>query len=227
MILSERLSAVASYVKNKAKIADIGTDHAKIPIYLVKNNRISFAVASDKNEGPLMFAKKNIHDFGFDNNIKTVLGDGLNSLKIGEVDTIIIAGMGGKLIVEILSNSPKVLKKISQIILQPMNEGNIVRKWLQTNNWKIENEKLVKENGKIYEIISGVQGVMQELNYLELLMGPVILNNKNEILKEKINNVICKTKKKILGMEKSKNLINKEEYFYEKNKLKLLEELLW
>jgi len=227
MVLGERLSAVASFVKNGAKVADIGTDHAKIPIYLVKNNKISFAVASDKNEGPLAFAKKNISSFGLEKNIKIIRGDGLESLKIGEVDTIIIAGMGGRLITEILSNSPQILTKISHLILQPMNEGNILREWLQKNNWKIENEILLKEDNKIYEIISVVQGKMQELNSVELLLGPIILNNKNDILKERLNNIIGKTKRKILGMEKSNNKINSQNYFYEKNKLKLLEELLW
>ena len=227
MVLGERLSAVASFVKNGAKVADIGTDHAKIPIYLAKNNKISFAVASDKNEGPLAFAKKNVSSFGLEKNIKIVRGDGLESLKIGEVDTIIIAGMGGRLITEILSNSPQILTKISHLILQPMNEGNILREWLQNNNWKIENEILVKEDNKIYEIISVVQGKMQELNSVELLLGPIILNNKNEILKERLNNTIGKTKQKILGMEKSNNEINSQNYFYEKNKLKSLEELLW
>ena len=227
MVLGERLSAVASFVKKGAKVADIGTDHAKIPIYLVKNNKISFAVASDKNEGPLAFAKKNVSSFGLEKNIKIVRGDGLESLKIGEVDTIIIAGMGGRLITEILSNSPQILTKITHLILQPMNEGNILREWLQKNNWKIENEILVKEDNKIYEIISVVQGKMQELNFVELLLGPIILNNKNDILKERLNNIIGKTKRKILGMEKSNNKINSQNYFYEKNKLKLLEELLW
>ena len=227
MVLGERLSAVASFVKNGAKVADIGTDHAKIPIYLVKNNKISFAVASDKNEGPLTFAKKNISRFGLEKNIKIVLGNGLESLKVGEVDTIIIAGMGDKLITEILSNSPQILTKISHLILQPMNEGNILREWLQKNNWKIENEILAKEDNKIYEIISVVQGKMKELNSVELLLGPIILNNKNDILKERLNNIIGKTKRKILGMEKSNNKINSQNYFYEQNKLKLLEELLW
>lgn len=227
MVLGERLSAVANYVKQDSKIADIGTDHAKLPIYLFKNKKISYAIASDKNEGPLVFAKKNIIRFGLENNIKILLSDGLKSLKTGEVDTVIIAGMGGKLITEILSNSPKILENIFQIILQPMNEGNVLRKWLQENNWKIEKEILVKEDNKIYEIISAVQGEMKELNFAELLFGPIILKSKNEILKERINNIIIKEKRKIFGMEKSKNLVKNMEYFLEKNKLKLLEELLW
>lgn len=227
MEIGERLLKISSFVKQNSRIADIGTDHAKLPIYLLQNKIISYAVASDKNENPLYFAKENIGRFGLKKYIDVRLGDGLKSLKAGEVDTVIIAGMGGALITKILSESPKILSEISQIILQPMNEGSILRKWLQTNNFLIEDEVLAKEDGKIYEIISAVHGDMTELKDMELLFGNIILKDKTELLKERINLEIAKQKRKVSGMEKSQNASNTAEYVVAKNKLKALEELLW
>lgn len=227
MLLGKRLLAVASFVKEGDRVMDVGTDHAKVPIYLFEKNKIPYAIASDKNKGPLEFAKKNITAAGFEKNIEVRLSDGLKGLKTGEVDTVIIAGMGGALITKILSNSPEILSEISRIILQPMNEGQVLRKWLRENNFKTEDEILVKEDDKIYEIISVCRGKTGELSMMELLLGPLILKNKNEILRERINNIIIKTKQKISGMEKSKNAVKSEEYIIEKNKLKSLEELLW
>lgn len=227
MVLGERLSSVANFVKTGSKVADIGTDHAKLPIYLLLNKKISFAIASDKNEGPLTFARENILKYNLENKIEVRLTDGLKSFKPGEIDTAIIAGMGGALITEILSNSSKVLETISMLILQPMNEGNVLRNWLQKNSWLIENEVLTKEDGRIYEIICAKPGIESELSPNELLFGPIILKNKNELLKEKINSIIFKHKQKILGMEKSKTAVQSEKYLYEKSKLKSLEDLLW
>ncbi|MBO6305204.1 MAG: SAM-dependent methyltransferase [Selenomonadaceae bacterium] len=227
MQIGERLLKITSFVNQNAKVADIGTDHAKIPIYLTQKNIISYAIASDKNENPLQFAKENIRRFGVKKNIDIRLGDGLKSLKKGEVDTIIIAGMGGGLITKILSDAPNILKEISQLILQPMSEGNILRSWLMENKFLIEDEVLVKEDGKIYEIISAVHGNMKKLNDAELMFGNIILQNKNELLKERINSEIFKEKRKIIGMEKSQKAMNAKEYNFAKNKLKSLEELLW
>ena len=227
MQIGERLLKITSFVKQNAKVADIGTDHAKIPIYLTQKNIISYAIASDKNENPLQFAKENIRRFGVKKNIDIRLGDGLKSLKKGEVDTIIIAGMGGGLITKILSDAPNILKEISHLILQPMSEGNILRSWLMENKFLIEDEVLVKEDDKIYEIISAVHGNMKKLNDMELLFGNIILQNKNELLKERINSEIVKEKRKIIGMEKSEKAMNTKEYNFTKNKLKSLEELLW
>ena len=195
MQIGERLLKIVSFVKQNAKIADIGTDHAKIPIYLTQKNIISYAIASDKNENPLQFAKENIRRFG------------------------------GGLITKILSDAPNILKEISQLILQPMSEGNILRSWLMDNKFLIEDEVLVKEDGKIYEIISAVHGNMKKLNDMELLFGNIILQNKNELLKERINSEIFKEKRKIIGMEKSEKAMNTKEYNFTKNKLKALEEL--
>ncbi|MBP3722159.1 MAG: SAM-dependent methyltransferase [Selenomonadaceae bacterium] len=227
MQIGERLLKITSFVNQNAKVADIGTDHAKIPIYLTQKNIISYAIASDKNDNPLQFAKENIRRFGVEKNIDIRLGDGLKSLKKGEVDTIIIAGMGGGLITKILSDAPNILKEISQLILQPMSEGNILRSWLMENKFLIEDEVLVKEDGKIYEIISAVHGNMKKLNDAELMFGNIILQNKNELLKERINSEIFKEKRKIIGMEKSQKAMNAKEYNFAKNKLKSLEELLW
>lgn len=227
MDLGERLSAISEFVKQDAKIADIGADHGKLPIYLMQEKKISYAVAVDKNEGPLFSAKENIVRAGLSERIELRLGDGLKSLAPNEVDTIIIAGMGGALITQILTEAPQILETTQNIVLQPMNEGKTVRRWLQKNNWRTENEVLVKEDNRIYEIISAVHGKTDELTDMELLFGAKILRDKTELLKERVKEFIHKEKQKISGMEKSENAKNSEEYFMAKNTLEKLEELLW
>ncbi|MBR3621722.1 MAG: SAM-dependent methyltransferase [Selenomonadaceae bacterium] len=227
MQLDERLSAVAKFVRQGAKLIDIGTDHAKLPIYLTETGKISFAIASDKNEGPLFFARENINRAGLGDKISVRLGDGLLSVQAGEVDTIVVAGMGGALIKEILSLSPLVLKSVESLILQPMNEGNALRKWLYENDFYIEDETLAKEDGRIYEIISAKHGQRDMPSKFELLFGPVIFKSKTEMLKERILEFAEKERKKLRGMEKSEKVKTTVEYTLTQNKLKGLEELLW
>ena len=138
-----------------------------------------------------------------------------------------VAGMGGALIKEILASSPLVLESVESLILQPMNEGAALRRWLYENDFYIENEILVKEDGRIYEIILVKRGTRKMPKEIELLLGPVILKHKTELLKERITELKNKEEKKLLGMERSEKAKNSEEYALTENKLKGLEELEW
>ena len=227
MRLDKRLSAVAEFVGHGAKLVDVGTDHGKLPIYLMPTGKVSFAVASDKNEGPLFFARENINRAGLEKKISVRLTNGLNSVQPGEVDTVVVAGMGGALIKEILASSPLVLESVESLILQPMNEGAALRRWLYENDFYIENEILVKEDGRIYEIVLAKSGTRKMPKEIELLLGPVILKHKTELLKERITELKNKEEKKLLGMERSAKAKNSEEYALTENKLKGLEELEW
>lgn len=148
--LSIRLSSVAALVKQDAAIADIGTDHGYIPVYLAENKVINSAVASDINEGPLNSCISLVKEKGLENVIRTKLSNGLDSLDENDFDTIIIAGMGGELISDILSRHSYVKDK--HIILQPMTHPEVARKFLYDNGFEIKNDIIVKDGRHYYNV---------------------------------------------------------------------------
>ncbi|MBO4400699.1 MAG: SAM-dependent methyltransferase [Selenomonadaceae bacterium] len=155
-MIDSRISAIINFVPENSRVADIGADHGYLAIELAQSGRASFVVASDKNQGPLDAAKKNIAAAGLQNIIEARLGDGLQVLREGEVDTICIAGMGGALIVEILAAAPEILAGTENLILQPMNASDKVRAWLSANDL-FHQTALAEVAGIIYEIISAAK----------------------------------------------------------------------
>lgn len=154
--LSSRLKQCALMVENKTKIADIGTDHAYLPIYLALENKISDALCCDVRLGPLENAKSNIKKYGLEEKIKTRLSDGLSNVGENEADEIIIAGMGGLLITKILQNCKWKNKIGKKFIFQPMNHERDLRIYLKNNGYEIKCEKAVKCMGKIYTVMKTV-----------------------------------------------------------------------
>ncbi|MBQ3471283.1 MAG: SAM-dependent methyltransferase, partial [Clostridia bacterium] len=150
---------IIKHVSGK-KIADIGTDHAYIPIYLTENGLADFVIASDINKGPRLIAEDNIKNHGLTEKTETRLGGGLSVLKEGEADTIIIAGMGGILISEIIDADIEIAKK-SNLILQPMNAQYELRKYLLSHGFKIINEDIAVEGFKVYNLIEAASGEQQ------------------------------------------------------------------
>lgn len=148
----KRIAAMINFISPGSRVADIGTDHAYLPIESVKSGRASFVIAADKNSGPATFAKKNIAAAGLEDKIEVRIGDGLKILQPGEVDTICIGGMGGKLICDILSASPEIFQSAEKIILQPMNAPDKVEKFLTGNDFFIADLDLAESGGIIYEI---------------------------------------------------------------------------
>lgn len=149
-MIDSRIKAVLNKVSSGSRVADIGADHGYLSIELIKSGRASKVIATEKNIGPFEALNKNI--FGVEG-IEARLGDGLQVLSAGEVDTICIAGMGGALIVKILDDAPEVVQSARQLILQPMNGADKVREWLAENGWTIVDEDLAESAGIIYEII--------------------------------------------------------------------------
>lgn len=182
-MLSKRLKAVADMVTKGNNAADIGTDHGYVPIYLVKNHISGHVYAMDINEGPLKMADKNICLEGFSEKITTVLSDGMEKLKDHMAETVIIAGMGGDLIADILFRG-KNIKGIKELVLSPHKRIDIVRKYLTENHWKIIQEEMVKDAGKYYTILKAVPGEEREYTDVELKYGRCLLKNHNETLKE-------------------------------------------
>lgn len=182
-MLSKRLKAVADMVTKGNIVADIGTDHGYVPVYLVKNNISKKAYAMDINEGPLKMADKNIRLEGLEKKITTVLSDGMDKMVDNMAETVIIAGMGGDLIVDILSRG-KDIKGINELILSPHKRVDLVRKYLIRNHWKIIREEMVIDAGKYYTIIKAKKGEDTEYTEVELIYGKYLLESKNKTLKK-------------------------------------------
>ena len=184
MKLSKRLQTIADFVKKDAVVADIGTDHAHIPIYLIKNNIISKAYACDINAGPLEKAKENINYYGV-KNIELRLSNGLEKLKTDEADTFIIAGMGGELIIDILDRGQGFFDKKNTFILSPHTKIEEVRNYLLRKGLKILKEDMCIDEGKFYTVMEAVyMGKTFSYTKGELLFGKYLIDNKNPVLFE-------------------------------------------
>lgn len=184
--LSKRLQAIYDLVPQSNVLADIGSDHAFLPIALVLNGKVTRAYASEVNEGPYEATVKNIEKHGVCNYVSAVLSDGISELE-KDVNTISICGMGGSLIVDILDKDIEKLEHVSTLILQPNNNEETVRIWLMNNGFEIYEEKLIEEDNRYYEIIKAVKG---KANYSkeELYFGPVLLKEKNDVFLKKWTN---------------------------------------
>ncbi|TAH71178.1 MAG: SAM-dependent methyltransferase, partial [Anaerolineaceae bacterium] len=153
MQLSKRLHAVAEMVTPGNRVADIGCDHAYTTIYLLIKGISPFVVAMDINQGPLDRAKENVERFGLADKVSIRKSDGLKKLHVGEVDTIMMAGMGGRLMLQILTSCMKISSSAKELVLQPQSEINLVRKTLKELGYIIIKENMLKEDGKYYVIM--------------------------------------------------------------------------
>ena len=156
MELSKRLKAVAELVTPGMRLADVGTDHGYIPIYLTEAGVIPSAIAMDINKGPLERAKEHIREHGLEGKIQTRLSDGLKNLQMNEADCMIAAGMGGGLVIRILSEERDTAGSLKELILQPQSEIDSVRKYLTEEGYRIVAEDMVYEDGKYYPMMKAV-----------------------------------------------------------------------
>jgi len=182
--LSNRLLMVAKYIPKQAILADIGSDHAYLPCYAILNDLASHAIAGEVNEGPYKAAIHQVQRFGLTDQISVRKGDGLSVLSTNEATCVTIAGMGGTLIKTILDEGKDKLEKVERLILQPNIHAIEIRKWLIENDWELKDEKILEEDGKIYEILVAEKG--NPLNPYggilyepALLMGPFLIKDKN------------------------------------------------
>lgn len=197
--ISNRLQEAAAMVKQGNRLADVGTDHAYVPIYLVQKETIPKAIAMDINKGPLERAEEHIVEAGLGAYIETRLSDGVAALKPGEADTILIAGMGGGLVMHILEEGMEVCQMADELILQPQSELRNVRAYLRKHDFSILEERMVLEDGKYYPMMkvkfngkeSGstveshckLQEEKVELyQEIEDKYGPLLLREQNKIL---------------------------------------------
>ncbi|HWT76018.1 MAG TPA: class I SAM-dependent methyltransferase [Mobilitalea sp.] len=191
MQLSKRLQAVADLVTPGRRVADVGCDHAYTSIYLVKNQISPSSIAMDINQGPIDRAKENIRKYNYSDQIETRKSNGLEKLQIGEADTVLIAGMGGALMIQILSDRMDVLQSVQELILQPQSEIHKVRYFLQEQHFLITKENMMKEDGKYYVMMKALPKINVENKTPYVLSkeehfhyGRLLLENKNQVLKE-------------------------------------------
>ena len=183
MQLSTRLGTVAKFVPQNSKVVDVGTDHGYIPIYLTKNNIVQSCIASDINKGPLENAAKHIAKYQIDS-IELRQGNGLSSIKKeDQIDTIIIGGMGGHLIIDILRNDMEIVKGATHLILQPQLNVAEVRKFVHSIGFRIQDEEFITDEGKYYTVIYAVPGIETYEHEYEYIYGKVTLQKQNDVFK--------------------------------------------
>lgn len=182
MKINERLKKVGDLVDTNSSILDIGCDHALLDIYLVKEDKVKKAVASDIKEGPLKSAKENINKYKLEKKIETRLGDGLDTYT-DDIDTVVVSGMGGRTIIGIFKYKPKIVKKIDTIIVSPNNYQEDVRHFFTSVGFYIDKEELVKDGKIIYQIIKLKRG-RKKYNKLDYFFGPILLQDKNKLFLE-------------------------------------------
>ena len=201
-MVDSRIKTIMNFVRAGSCVADVGADHGYLSIELVKNGLATKVIATEKNIHPFEALNENISAAGFNDKIEVRLGDGLQILSAGEVDTICIAGMGGSLITKILDDSPEVVQSARQLILQPMNGIKKIRTWLAENNWIIADEDLAEASDIIYEIISAEKNSV-----------PKVFKRETSPLKEKFSVQRLEKLEKVLSeMNKSSAARSSEKF---------------
>ncbi|HET7616843.1 MAG TPA: tRNA (adenine(22)-N(1))-methyltransferase TrmK [Bacillales bacterium] len=203
--LSMRLLKVAEALPEGRVIADIGSDHAYLPCYLCGNGKIPAAIAGEVSDGPFLSALSQVKQLNLTDRISVRKGNGLQVLESGEVEVIVIAGMGGKLISEILESGKEKLLGVSRLVLQPNVDSESVRRWLIAHDWQLRSESILEEDGHIYEILSAEPGKgwlpYEETGETGIRMGPYLMKEKNTAFRKKWRREIEKWKRVEKQME--------------------------
>ena len=176
MKLSPRLQTVADAARKCKILADVGTDHGYIPVYMLENNLCETAYASDIREQPLARAAEIILESGLSDRAKTFLSNGILNIP-EDYDTLVIAGMGGETIVSILE--AKCPPENAKLVLQPMTEEQTLREYLYTHGYKITDETAVSEPRHVYTVISAESGVTESYTYRDVIASPAFCGKKS------------------------------------------------
>ncbi len=201
--LTPRLKCVADCIEKCNLLADIGTDHAYIPLYAVQNGIAKKAVASDVVKGPLEIAENNIRENGLEDKISTALANGLESAK--DADVIVIAGMGGKLICNILQDNLSIAKDTKCLVIQPMTCSYELRKFLHKSGFAITDERLAREEDKIYNVMIVKKGTEEYNDEFYYYIGKKLFENRDPLLSQYIRLRAKVIEKQFKGMALSDN----------------------
>ncbi len=211
--LSKRMQAVADMVKEK-KVVDIGCDHAFVSIYLAQRSSVEKVIAMDVKTGPVDIARANVSAYNLSHKIDVRMSDGFSSLKVGEADVAIIAGMGGYLMIDILKKGKEHLKQGINLILQPQSDIRAVREYLVAEGYSITCEDMLIDDGKYYTIMRAVPALGERVCYTTegYSYGEYLLDTKHPVLKSYLEHVKnkaleLKSKLELAGTEKSQERI--------------------
>jgi tRNA (adenine22-N1)-methyltransferase len=178
--LDNRLSAAAALVIPGQTAADIGTDHLLLPLYLVQSGITPRVIASDKARPPYENALSLARQAQLAQQIEVRLGKGLEVLNPGEAATIVIAGLGGRLMREILTAAPQILAATQRLVLQPQKDAALVRRWLANNGWRIVAESIACEGGRYYQLLAAEPGAMR-LSETQAEFGPCLIGEPSPL----------------------------------------------
>ena len=205
MILSKRLKACADMVRDGARLLDVGCDHGYVPVYLVKEGKVPSAVACDINEAPLSSCRRLVADYDLEDKIKCVLSDGFDSLDLSEADDILIAGLGGNLIEDILNRSDLEELIDKHLIFCPATHPEKVKGWLYANTFEINKDFIVSDGDQYYNIIDAYyRGSLKEFSRTDLYLGKI----EDFSEKEYFNRLIKYLKSKEKGGEDFSDIIS-------------------
>ena len=199
-----RLAACAAYVKQGGRVADIGTDHGFLAAYLAQHGA-KLVIAADKNSRPLSAARHTVLAHNLNDRIDLRCGDGLAVLSVGEVQAIVIAGMGGALMAQILGAAPEVWQSAAKLVLQPMNDAKALRKYIYANAWHVVAEKLVAEGERLYVVILAQNGRRDTPDDFALAVGEKLIANADPLLPRHVAALLAKAERKATGLAKSKS----------------------
>lgn len=216
--MNKRLLLISEYIDDGKGMVDVGTDHGYLPVYLAKQGYTGNIYASDINADPLNKAIKHAAEAGLEDRIKFSLSDGLSACPPEEIDTIVIAGMGGDMIVKIMDEGYWCLDERYKLILQPMSKAEILRYWLVYNGFEITDERIVDENNTNYEIIVTRFGGMTKLNDAELYIGKHELTPDKELYLSQLKALNKRFERAVKDMKNGEQT--------PQSRLKLFEEIL-
>ncbi|WP_067922945.1 tRNA (adenine(22)-N(1))-methyltransferase [Alicyclobacillus shizuokensis] len=230
--LSTRLQQVADWVPDQARLADVGTDHALLPIYLAQTDRISRAIATDVRPGPVARARRNVALHGLCGRIQVRLGYGLATVAAGEIDTVTLTGLGGILAAEILENAAEVLAKVQTLIVQPMGGAAALRRYAYQNHWWIGRETVVRDGEYTYMVIQFFPGTGMDAAYAPFAeseaalatafeFGPYLLRRPTPAWQDHVQDKVNRWQRAAAGMETS------ERAEVGLRRLRLLEQWRW
>ncbi|MGO4544372.1 tRNA (adenine(22)-N(1))-methyltransferase TrmK [Paenibacillus sp. 2TAB23] len=243
--LSKRLQRIADYVTIGNRVADIGSDHAMLPVYLLQANVSPSAIAGELNRGPYEAARKQGADAGLTARLTVRQGDGLSVLLPNEAETVTIAGMGGSLMSDILEAGYAAgkLEGVTELVLQPNVGEELVRKWLLKHNWFLKSESILEEDGKIYEVLHAVRiddaetrnhelyhsgNIQMKLGaeqwfLVQLQMGPYLLRQPQLVLFKKWQHELNKLERicgQLATSELPESAIKRDQFLAEMNVIK-------
>ena len=201
--MNKRLELIASILPHGRGFADVGTDHGYLPVYMAQHGYSGKIIASDINEGPLSTAVASARQAGVEDRICFRLCDGLDGCGSEELDTVVIAGMGGDTICGILDRADWVMSRDILLIFQPMTKAEVLRYWLTNNDFAICGEWLIEENGEIYQILSARFGARTPLSDAELFTGKYELAVGNALFPVQLAALIKRFERAAAGMSKA------------------------